>query len=277
MRASAPKIIDLTDDLHDIDPRTHQLLDPTPDDEPTVDVGAALRRARLRRRVSLVKAAEHTRISRAYLQALENGAPADRFPAPAYARFFLADYARFLGVDPAPLLRSFQIRQQRLEEPILQPLPEPGARSRKWTARVLVVVCSATLIGLVLDHYVSQKPQARLPIVTTGRAPLAAAGAGERRKATATRRPAFRGVNVTLRIAAPSWISAAADGRVVVRETLPAGRSLTLHAKRNLDLTLGNAGGVRMHVNGKRMTTGASGQVVHIQLRWEKGHVATLL
>jgi DNA-binding SARP family transcriptional activator len=46
----------------------------------------------------VAEAAEKTRISAKYLRALEEDAGPEAFPAPAYARFFLREYAEFLGL-----------------------------------------------------------------------------------------------------------------------------------------------------------------------------------
>jgi hypothetical protein len=69
---------------------------PTPQDTPSI--GQRLSEARLGKGLSLFDAERQTRIARRYLQAFE----ADQFdilPAPVYARGFLRNYARFLGLD----------------------------------------------------------------------------------------------------------------------------------------------------------------------------------
>jgi len=82
---------------------------------------------------------------------------------------------------------------------------------------------------------------------------------------------------VTLELSAPCWVEARSDGATVLQQTLPAGKSVTLHATRTLDLTLGNAGGVRMRVNGKKVPTGLPGQVIHIGFAWQDGRLVTKL
>src|SRR5687767_11855420 len=71
-------------------------------------MGAYLRAARRRRRVSIDRAAEQTRIRADFLMRMES----DEFDflAPAYVRGFLKNYARFLRVDPEPLLEEFDAR-----------------------------------------------------------------------------------------------------------------------------------------------------------------------
>ncbi len=67
------------------------------------DIGATLRNARIQRGLSIEQAAQDTRISARFIEALE----AERFdslPAPVYVRGFLRSYASYLRLDPAPLL-----------------------------------------------------------------------------------------------------------------------------------------------------------------------------
>ncbi len=125
MKASARKIIDLTEEDHDPQPSLQPSIDPL---EPLADVAAVLRQARERRRVSLARAVEQTNIARQYLQALENGGSLEGFPAPVYARFFLAYYARFLGLDPGPLLR--RLPQPRAHHPHPRVWLSPGGGGR---------------------------------------------------------------------------------------------------------------------------------------------------
>lgn len=69
-----------------------------------LDVGAELQRARERRGESLVQVSSRTRISVRYLEALERDAPSSEFPSPTYARFFLRQYAKYLGLDERAIL-----------------------------------------------------------------------------------------------------------------------------------------------------------------------------
>ncbi len=82
-------------------------------------IGALLRRARERRGTSLQDAARDTCISIAYLGALERGEPYSAFPAPVYARGFLREYARYLGLDPAPLVDRFW-EGEEVPDPVIQ-------------------------------------------------------------------------------------------------------------------------------------------------------------
>jgi cytoskeletal protein RodZ len=80
-------------------------------------IGSLLRRARERRGAKLEDASRDTCISTTYLDALEQGAPLSAFPAPVYARGFLREYARYLGLDGDPLVERFWA-----DEPVPDPV-----------------------------------------------------------------------------------------------------------------------------------------------------------
>jgi hypothetical protein len=80
--------------------------------------------------VSLDAVSRSTRIRPRYLAALEDDAGSDAFPGPIYARFFLKEYARYLGVDDEPLVTE-------LEAP------------RRWVGHLIRFLGAALLVGLL--------------------------------------------------------------------------------------------------------------------------------
>lgn len=74
------------------------------------EIGHILREARENRGLTLEDAQAHTRINARYLTALENG-QYSALPTPVHARGFLRNYARFLGLDPQPLLDRYLVGQ----------------------------------------------------------------------------------------------------------------------------------------------------------------------
>ena len=86
-------------------------------------IGERLIEAREERGLTLEDAERDTRISRRYLQALED----ERFdiiPAPVYARGFLRSYSQYLGLETAPLLARFP--QDALAPSASPPAPARG-------------------------------------------------------------------------------------------------------------------------------------------------------
>ena len=70
------------------------------------DLGELLRQARVYKGASLRDAERATRISRTYLEALENQ-DFTQLPPPAYARGIVKNYAQYLGLDPAAILSLY--------------------------------------------------------------------------------------------------------------------------------------------------------------------------
>jgi cytoskeleton protein RodZ len=91
-------------------------------------IGDVLRAARHEQGRTLADAAAETRVRETYLAALEE----EDFAAmggDVYVKGFLRSYARYLGVDPDPLLERFRSEHERPEDhtPIAQqPLPPVG-------------------------------------------------------------------------------------------------------------------------------------------------------
>jgi hypothetical protein len=86
--------------------------------------------------------------------------------------------------------------------------------------------------------------------------------------------PTVVGIHAVLRITERCWVEAMKDGRLALAETLEPGRTVRLRANRTLDLTLGNAAGAILTVNGRRIATGGRGAVVDLSFSWR--HVGLL-
>lgn len=70
------------------------------------EIGHILREARENKGLTLEDVQANTRINVRYLTALETGRY-DALPTPVHVRGFLRNYARFLGLDPQPLLDRY--------------------------------------------------------------------------------------------------------------------------------------------------------------------------
>ena len=90
-------------------------------------IGERLVQARAERGLTLEDAERDTRISRRYLEALENE-QFDVIPAPVYARGFLRSYSQYLGLETAPLLARFPQETPAVASP--PPRRPPGREER---------------------------------------------------------------------------------------------------------------------------------------------------
>jgi cytoskeleton protein RodZ len=231
--------------------------------------GTRLRRARVRRGIELDQAARGTRITPRYLEALERDASLDEFPAPVYARAFLREYAQWLGLDPKPLVDSYLDDHPEQEAPLVLPMPvqkPPGRLAR----RILPAISIGVLLTLfVVSTLSGTPPRAPLPSVPSpAGTPASLAGA-----AAAVPEPVTRGILLAVSVVeSPSWIRIESDGRAVLQTTMPPGSVDTFKANRRMDVWLGNAGAVRLTLNGRPVPRRGSGAVYRASfIRKESG------
>jgi transcriptional regulator with XRE-family HTH domain len=76
------------------------------------ELGNILREAREARGLTLAQAQDKTRINARFLEALETG-HYELLPTAVHVRGYLGNYARFLELDPRPLLERYELTQQR--------------------------------------------------------------------------------------------------------------------------------------------------------------------
>ncbi|MCS7172673.1 MAG: DUF4115 domain-containing protein [Armatimonadetes bacterium] len=236
---------------------------------PPAGIGELLRRRREALGLSLDQVHAELRIPVRYLLALEEDR-FDLFPAPHYARGFLRSYATFLGLDPEPLL-------PRCPPPML-PRPHaltaqgrvpihPVRREARWHRflRWLLLTLAAGLVVLgyavyrevraFLDSSSTQQPQAHPVAVPSPSPPLAP-------DLPLPLQPTL-GVRVALVGEEVSWIRVLADDRRAFEGFLRRGERREWTARRRIHVVLGNAGGVRVEVNGKELgRLGGPGEVV---------------
>src|ERR687892_554109 len=93
-------------------------------------VGEFLRRERELRYISLDDVAEHTKISRRYLEAIEEG-QYDRLPGETFVRGFIRSYAQSVGLDPEDTLLIYNQSRVGQEVPTLRAERSSPAR-RAW-------------------------------------------------------------------------------------------------------------------------------------------------
>jgi cytoskeletal protein RodZ len=250
-------------------------------------MGAYLRAARRRRRISLERAAEETRIRADFIMRMES----DEFDflAPTYVRGFLKGYARYLRTDPDPLLKEFDRRFGTgkseatqivaFERHARQNKAAIGPRLNSWG--VAAILAFLAIVGLgVLGIIQGEEDQ---PTSDRGGE---VAGAASPEESTPTPSPtpeespsptptseneiAFTD-GIELEIVASTadcWVLASEDGVEVdpAGETLTVGNSLTLNAQEQIFVRLGYPAGVELIVNGQNIGTPGGEDPIDIRL-----------
>jgi cytoskeleton protein RodZ len=235
--------------------------------------GDVLRAARRRRRVSIERAAEETRIRADFLMRMES----DEFDflAPAYVRGFLRNYARWLGIGPDPLLAAFDKRygtgqadtgQIAALERRARSAPRQRRKLSSWA--VAATIASLLLVALAAIGLTQAPEESDQP-------GLAEAGGGDdgagrtpsdegspspsptpERKRQRKKLALAQGMEVeVVAKRAECWVSVQADGVDVYTSSpsLQVGdRVGPFRANESMDIVLGNPYGVDLIINGSR-------------------------
>lgn len=243
---------------------------------PNLTFGEELRRERLIREVSLEEISGATKISVRLLTALEKSDLA-KLPAPVFTRGFIRSYSRHLGLDPEEMVNAYLA--DLAPEKSREATPKKGGlrarflRGRRAAAGTLVVTVAATLLilGLIARPRLQSEPgrtsagRSVAPVsfknVAVSPAPMPAPIVPEP-PATAEPSP-VRGVSMLLEFDQDSWTEISADGEPIFTGLVRRGNKHQFVAREGFRLTLGNAGGVRVTVDGHALEPlGTSGQVV---------------
>ena len=112
-------------------------------------IGDTLRHARESSGISIQDAAHILRVRLSYLEALEEDTH-EHLPGPAYIIGYLRSYARFLNLDPEPLVKRYRKGfQPEAPKSKAYPTPEPTAAKSKpnMTAYGISALMLALLYG----------------------------------------------------------------------------------------------------------------------------------
>ncbi len=228
-------------------------------------LGAYLRAQREERGVSLDNLIRETRISRHVAEALEE----DRYealPAPVFTRGFIRAYLRHLGLPADGALAFYAAK---LEPPVIpSPARVPVRSVSRRYAPVTVCLASALILSVGLYAYVALTRQPSAPLaVEPAPVPTPAPPPLERPKgeapASGTAEAETASLRLVVRATEPTWVRVETDAGETKQELLPVDAVREWWAQSRFILTVGNAGGIRLELNGRPLPPlGRSGQVV---------------
>ena len=241
------------------------------DEQQPNTLGNYLRAARRKRRLSIERAAEETRIRQDFLMRMES----DEFDflAPTYVRGFLKSYTRFLGLEVEPVMDEFD-RRYGLGRPDAQIVAEMrGTRKRGGMPRpngaaaaviaVALVLSVFAFIGLVTapegDKNDNKQTSARSAVQKRKPSPSATIDplpepSFPEEAATGNVDPIALNDGIELEVVATAedcWVRVKADGVTAFEGTIPLGESETITATSDMEVRLGFPQGVDLLINGE--------------------------
>jgi cytoskeletal protein RodZ len=264
-------------------------------------LGTYLRELRSAKDVSLDEVTRATRVGRAHLEALEAEDLAS-LPAPVFVKGFIRAYCEFLQADAGEALARYREligdRGRSTTAGALEPRAAGIGRGPVFVSVILLIVLGAALFilnsGRSSPSRSVRPPAAGAPATATEPAatPVTASAPAPARPepaitpapaaplppaamplpvatpaapaspgpAAPAARPAQR---LVVKALEPTWIRIQMDDSRTVEELLPAGATREWSAEKRVVLTVGNAGGISLELNGRALPpVGAPGAVI---------------
>ncbi len=246
--------------------------------------GEELRREREIRGISLKEIADATKISKRFLEAIENN-DHHTLPAPVFTRGFVREYARYVGLNAEDMVNRYNFaaaKDDRIEKPpplekyaAVPPrditpkpapkrgIPAPYARVNRNAISMFVLVVLLAFVAWWAvqrkSHFLELESSSSVPVTTKAAAPPVTV------PAPVTVPVVDDSVlKLTIDVTKNAWVELEADGKSIIHDELIAGDKRTYEAKDAFRFTrIGNAAGLTMTLNGVAIPPlGGDGDVV---------------
>lgn len=257
--------------------------------------GVRLKKIRLEKGITLEEAHKKTKIHLDILKALEEDSVVNL--SPIYVKGFLKIYCNFLKVDPHDYITDYKEsaataeilkvveKEETTESFIKTPSRKsifPSPATTKKIIRIffiaIIVITAANILfnlGRMIGHRLtSRRAKASVEkVVKKEKKSLASKpekGVVPHREAKVDQQQVSYKIDeitpvirLAIRAKEDSWIQIKADRRMVFQNILKKGRSESWEAKDRIELSLGNAAGVDLEINGKLIPSlGRRGQAI---------------
>ena len=241
-----------------------------------MSLGSSITQARKSAGLSIEDLSASTNIRTALLKEIES----DNFAncgGETYARGHIRNIAMKLGVDPLIYIAAFEDEQMHTDRSMKELLVENSvmrqpeeARKVSWKVLATISVSSLFIVGLA-QIIISNTASVEIPEpIASITATESATPSPEATEATPTEQATVStGEGVELVISASrakSWLFVSdATGRTLFSGQMSRGSSKTFRTDVSLNVKIGNAGGVDLTVNGKKVDSiGVDGEVVSV-------------
>lgn len=236
--------------------------------------GLILRKAREEKGWSHHDVEDAIKIRVRYLEALENERY-DVLPGPTYSKGFLRTYARHLGLNSDEIINLYNSSMKHDTVPEthqpLTPIQSTPVWFKPTVLLIMALFAAAIVIGITYLSKMNDNPQ----VSNYNPTPLPAAPPAQTQsppeQTQQNSQPpqeqqtvVYEGIVAELVFKEDCWLKVRVDGAVAEDGMNAAGTTKVLQGKKRIEfLTIGNAGGLTIKLNGKELPPlGASKEVV---------------
>ena len=244
-------------------------------------IGGILRDARERKNATFEQIEDSTKIKKRYLMALELE-EWDQMPGKVYAKGFLRTYARYLGLDEQSLSDLFELAVAGQETGKSVPIhaaeekpPKPKTRKKrreidlhnKPRIKMIYLLCALSVVILLFcvwayqNYHLIEEEAERPPAppIVQPKPDPAPVGPVEPDPEPVI----LTSITLTMDATDACWLRLRNQGELVFENTMRKGDTLEFSDLKEIELRLGNAGGVILTINGLELPAlGNSGQIV---------------
>ncbi|HOO49780.1 MAG TPA: DUF4115 domain-containing protein [Alphaproteobacteria bacterium] len=260
-----------------------------------LSVGDIIQRTRIRSDITLEQAAQETRIRLSYLEAIEEG-NYDQLPGRIYAIGFIRTYAEFLNLDGEKIVQLLKRQSGTKVAPKPLPTTAPVDEDHSLPSlKTYVIVLVMLISGLTVFSYAFKSNISRdlipsvpldlkkqVTLLTKPQSHKTALGLEnnsineeidltmldenpDTEEAAIEKEPTSNEHPVVLRALDNVWLEIrSSEGNVILSRVLSKGEEYWVpEDQENLEMTLGNAGGLQILVDGKPLPfLGKKGKVI---------------
>lgn len=242
------------------------------DDKETLSFGRYLQAIRLEKKISLEQVAAQTRVGLGNLLLVEQE-DHEQLPAEVFVKGFLRSYAAAVGADGDEAVRRYESRLDVVQKIAESETIDGKSQTRLWRKLLIalgLLVCIIAASVLIIS-FLRHTPDTAAPPLSTSSATPDKPGVAESQGEVglppepAEKIPEKLSLQITAR--ENTWIKVIIDEQESTEYNLNTGDDLELEATTGYNLLIGDAGGLKITLNGKPVAIpGESGQVVTIHL-----------
>lgn len=221
--------------------------------------GASFKKARESRGISLDQIAKATRISTRFLAAIED----EEFqvlPGGIFNRGFVRTFAEHIGLDPVQAVTDYErlVNLRESDDAAASATPAPAKGERHLYPIAVGILAIAVAIFYLVTHETNRAveiPQTPPPTTSPAPAPPPPAepipeAALPAAEPELTAPPSVQTLTLAVEAREKTWIKVTSDGNAVnPGEILEPGMRRTFTAENSLNISIGNAAGLRLKIN----------------------------